>query len=366
MTELIVSGIHKKLGDVQVLSGASFTAKKGEIVALLGASGSGKTTLLRSIAGLEQPEAGHIEIGGKTVLDSERGICLPPERREIGLVFQSYALWPHKTVFDNVVYGLKLRRVPAAECRARVSEILERLGLAHLSERFPHQLSGGQQQRVALCRALVYSPNVLLLDEPLSNLDAKLRDEARFWIRQLILQFQICAVVVTHDQAEALAMSDHVLLLSEGRIEQAGTPQEIYRNPATLFSAEFMGANNVFKGRAAKVRGEQVEIFGAGWMLQGSAREPVGDGDAVTGVIRIERMKLVQEAGPNRLAMTVEGAAYMGEYWEYLLAHGDMKVRARSEEQLTASTAFCEFPPEYVWVYVPENKQAAQLQTAAE
>ncbi len=205
MTELTVNNVQKWLGNLQILKGASFTAQRGSIVALLGASGSGKTTLLRCIAGLEQPEIGTIRIGDRMVLDSDKGIALPPEQRNIGLVFQSYALWPHRTVQDNVGYGLKLRGIDRGEMGRRIQMILDRMGLGHLAERFPDQLSGGQQQRVAICRALIYEPRVLLLDEPLSNLDAKLREEARYWIRKLILDLEICAILVTHDQTEALA-----------------------------------------------------------------------------------------------------------------------------------------------------------------
>src|SRR4030095_3363605 len=208
MTELVVSDVRKNLGGLPILQGATFSAEKGRILALLGASGSGKTTLLRCIAGLERPEAGRITISGKTVFDGSDDIALPPEARAIGLVFQSYALWPHRTVAENVGYGLKLRGANSAEIQVRVAAILEKLGLAALAARYPDQLSGGQQQRVAICRALVYEPKVLLLDEPLSNLDAKLREEARFWIRKLILELGTCAIMVTHDQAEALAMGD--------------------------------------------------------------------------------------------------------------------------------------------------------------
>src|SRR5204863_9384793 len=169
-----------------ILQGASFEADKGRILALLGASGSGKTTLLRCIAGLEHPEEGRIEISGRPVLDASSGVSLAPEQRQIGLVLQSYALWPHRTVADNVGYGLKLRKVPADEISRRVAAILDKLGLSHLAARYPDQLSGGQQQRVAICRALVYEPKVLLLDEPLSKLDAKLREEARSWVRTLL------------------------------------------------------------------------------------------------------------------------------------------------------------------------------------
>jgi iron(III) transport system ATP-binding protein len=238
MTDLIVENVHKILGSIHVLKGASFTGQRGKIVALLGASGSGKTTLLRSVAGLELPEQGRIVIGGTPVLDSAKRLSLPPERRNIGLVFQSYALWPHRTVAENVAFGLKLRGVAKPEIERRVTDILRKLDLAHLPERYPFQLSGGQQQRVAICRVLVYEPAVILLDEPLSNLDAKLREEARFWIRKLILDLELCAVVVTHDQDEALAMSDRVLLLKDGAIIQEGTPIEIYGRPNNRYTAE--------------------------------------------------------------------------------------------------------------------------------
>src|SRR5207247_485573 len=179
MPDLIVENIEKQLGTAQVLCGVSFELQQGEVLALLGASGSGKTTLLRSVAGLERPDKGKIEIRGKVVFDAQTGFEIPAEQRGLGLVFQSYAIWPHRSVFENVAYGLRLRRVPDAEIRQRVGDVLARLGLGHLVDRYAHQLSGGQQQRVALARAIVYNPPVLLLDEPLSNLDAKLREDAR-------------------------------------------------------------------------------------------------------------------------------------------------------------------------------------------
>src|SRR5439155_627124 len=203
-------------GDNPILKGVSMTLSPGEVVALLGASGSGKTTLLRSVAGLEQPSQGKIAIGDSVLYDSAAGVDLPVEQRSLGLVFQSYALWPHRTVADNVGYGLKLRRVSGAEQKKRVQGALDQLGLGHLAARYPYQLSGGQQQRVAIARALVYNPPVILMDEPLSNLDAKLREEARAWLRELILKMQLSALVVTHDQNEAMAMSDRILLLNNG------------------------------------------------------------------------------------------------------------------------------------------------------
>jgi iron(III) transport system ATP-binding protein len=199
----------------------------GKVVALLGPSGSGKTTLLRAVAGLERPHRGAIRIGRNVLFDAARKIDLPAEARGLGLVFQSYALWPHRTVFANVAYGLKLRGVGAAELEQRVGKALAQIGLAHLAERYPHQLSGGQQQRVALARALVYEPAVILLDEPLSNLDAKLREEARAWLRQLIVSLALSALLVTHDQIEAMAIADRIVLLNAGAVEQEGTPTEL-------------------------------------------------------------------------------------------------------------------------------------------
>ncbi|HEV2512268.1 ABC transporter ATP-binding protein [Bosea sp. (in: a-proteobacteria)] len=355
MTDLVVNNVQKWLGGVQILSGASFVAEKGRIVALLGASGSGKTTLLRCIAGLEQPELGIIRIGGTTVLDDKAGVALPPEQRQIGLVFQSYALWPHRTVFDNVAYGLKLRNVPAGEIKAKVEAILEKLGLAHLAARYPDQLSGGQQQRVAICRALVYEPKVLLLDEPLSNLDAKLREEARFWIRKLILDLKICAIMVTHDQAEALAIADQVLLLKGGSIVQSGTPLEIYSKPETFYAADFMGTNNVLSGRLVRTSGHSDMIDCAGLSLAGiwRDREPPADANSVRAVIRMEAISVSPEPSPESAPFDVEGCIYLGEKWEYRLKRGDLRLRAQGHEPLGAAIAHCRIPASATWLYNP-------------
>ncbi|MGI1607723.1 ABC transporter ATP-binding protein, partial [Klebsiella michiganensis] len=248
MIELSVENLHLTYGDNPVLKGVSMELKRGEVVSLLGPSGSGKTTLLRAVAGLEKPTSGIITIGKTRVYDGNPRSEIPAEARNLGLVFQSYALWPHKTVFENVAYPLKLRKVAAAEIKQRVQTVLEQLGLGHLGSRHPHQLSGGQQQRVAIGRALVYNPPVILLDEPLSNLDAKLREEARVFLRELIVKLGLSALMVTHDQNEAMAISDRILLLNNGVIEQQGTPQEMYGSPRTLFAAEFMGSNNRLHG----------------------------------------------------------------------------------------------------------------------
>lgn len=357
MTDLIVKNINKQLGSLQILKGASFSADKGKIVALLGASGSGKTTLLRCIAGLESPEQGFISIGCNVVLKPEDGINKPAEQRNIGLVFQSYALWPHKTVFDNVAYGLKLRKTAPSAIRERVMAILGQMGLGHLAERFPSQLSGGQQQRVAICRALVYEPKILLLDEPLSNLDAKLREEARFWIRKLILDLQICAIIVTHDQTEALAIADRILLLKDGVIVQDGSPKEIYGSPSTFYGAEFLGVNNIVTGKFGGASGDGAVIQGQGWQLAGrlrgnGAQGPVGA--AAKSVIRVEGIHVNGGEAFNSLLMNVDGALYLGDHWEYRLSCGELSVRARAANEPDGQMVWCRFDQDSVWVF-PES-----------
>ena len=292
MIELSVEDLHLDYGDNPVLKGVSMQLRQGEVVSLLGPSGSGKTTLLRAVAGLEGPKRGRITIGDRVVYDGGARKEIPAEERNLGLVFQSYALWPHKTVFENVAYPLKLRKVPSNEVRERVQAVLDQLGLGKLGQRHPHALSGGQQQRVAIGRALVYSPPVILLDEPLSNLDAKLREEARAFLRELIIRLGLSALMVTHDQSEAMAISDRILLLNNGKIEQQGTPQEMYGSPSTLFTAEFMGSNNRLDGKVTEVRDGRARIEGHGWALWGKAGEGVTQGQDATAVIRVEQVRL--------------------------------------------------------------------------
>ncbi len=354
MTDLRVENIELSLGAVPVLKGATFEGRRGEVVALLGASGSGKTTLLRSIAGLEHPSQGKIVIGGKTVLDAERRFSLPPEQRDIGLVFQSYALWPHRTVAENVAFGLKLRGVAPAEIGRRVADMLQRLGLGHLGERYPFQLSGGQQQRVAICRALVYEPRAILLDEPLSNLDAKLRDEARYFIRKLILDLELCAVIVTHDQSEALAMSDSVILLKDGTILQEGTPIEIYENPRDRYVAEFLGSNNVLHGEARTGVNGAISIHGIDWQLAGRAQDGMSAKAAVA-VIRVDKVQIVDGPGQNRIPVTVEDSIYLGQHWEYRLALGGAQLRAFGSRSIAPGPIWCEVPADSVWIFADRH-----------
>jgi ABC-type Fe3+/spermidine/putrescine transport system ATPase subunit len=254
---LEVSGARKSFGTVQAVAGIDVSLRAGEFVTLLGPSGCGKSTLLRMIAGIEVPTAGTIAIAGRSVSDPTAKIDVPPERRNIGMVFQSYAVWPHMSVGGNIEYPLKRARLPSEERKRRVADVMATVRLTGLGGRFPGQLSGGQQQRVALARAIVARPALLLLDEPLSNLDAQLRDEMRIELKRLQIDLGLTMLYVTHDQAEALALSDRVLVISDGRLIQEGSPEEVYRSPATIDVARFLGAKNIVHGK----------ITGAGELL---------------------------------------------------------------------------------------------------
>ena len=353
MNVLTVNDLHLDYGSGAtanpILKGVSMHLKRGEVVALLGPSGSGKTTLLRAVAGLESPRAGTIDIGERRVFDGSRNHEQPAEERNLGLVFQSYALWPHKTVFDNVAYGLKLRNVAKGETEAKVNDVLTQLGLGHLGKRFPHQLSGGQQQRVAIARALVYNPPVILLDEPLSNLDAKLREEARVFLRELIVRLGLSALMVTHDQAEAMAISDRILLLNNGKIEQEGTPQSMYETPDTLFTAEFMGSNNRLPAKVTGRSGGTVQLQVEGIDLRGSARG-VQSGE-VQALIRVEEVKISRERVANGVQLPLLTSMYLGDRWECLFKAGDTSVRAYSRQRIEPGAYWLEMPPEKLWVF---------------
>jgi len=240
--------LSKNFGAEAAVRAVTLSVARGEFVTLLGPSGCGKTTTLRCIAGLERPDAGEVRIGGDVVASAERGIYLNPEDRNIGMVFQSYAVWPHMTVFDNVAYGLRVRHAPAAAIRARTTRALDLVGLAGLGERYATKLSGGQRQRVALARAIVYEPKVVLFDEPLSNLDAKLREQMRVELARLQQELGITSIYVTHDQAEALVMSDRVVVMDKGVVQQIGDPQTVYARPANSFVANFIGVANLMQG----------------------------------------------------------------------------------------------------------------------
>ncbi len=351
MADLTIDDIALRYGDSEILKGVSVAVPPGKVVALLGPSGSGKTTLLRAVAGLERPHRGTIRIGETTFFDAAKRIDLPAEARGLGLVFQSYALWPHRTVFQNVAYGLELRNASTVAIKLRVNKALGQIGLAHLAGRYPHQLSGGQQQRVALARALVYEPAVILLDEPLSNLDAKLREEARAWLRQLIMSLGLSALLVTHDQIEAMAIADRITLLNAGTVEQEGPPTELYQQPATLFAAEFMGNNNRLDGTLVEKADKRAVIEVMGVRLEGVTRTQAAVGEQANGVIRLEKVLLGGGAGPNRVLMTLKAQMYIGERWELIFVKDAVSVRAYTSAPLKHELYHVEFPPSALWIF---------------
>jgi len=352
MAELTVTDLKIRLGGLDILKGVSLDLQRGHVAALLGPSGSGKTTLLRSVAGLERPYAGRIVVGSTPVFDGTAGLDLPTEARGLGFVFQSYALWPHRTVAENVAYSLKLRGVSKSERETRVQKALDSLGLGKLGHRYPHELSGGQQQRVAIARALVYGPTVVLLDEPLSNLDAKLREEARAFLKELITRENLAALMVTHDQAEALAVADQILLLNGGVVEQSGTPTEMYGAPRTLFTAEFMGSNNRLDGVLRTVGGGRAVIAAGEAELQGQARcgakQP---GEQAAAVIRLEAVRCTQEPGPNRSPFELSTSMFLGSHWEHLFRASGASVRAHTQQPIAPGRYYVEFPAESLWIF---------------
>src|SRR5882724_10696477 len=289
--ELIVSHLRKQfLVGRPAVDDVSFRIAAGEIVVLLGPSGCGKTTTLRCIAGLEQPTGGEISIGGEEVAAPERGLHVPPRLRNIGMVFQSYAVWPHMTVTQNVAYPLRHRKVSRDQIEQKVTQVLDLVGLGEYAARPVTQLSGGQMQRVALARALVYEPRILLLDEPLSNLDAKLRLRLRDELRRIIKEAKVTALYVTHDQSEAVVLGDRIGVMENGKLMQMSAPVELYNKPANLFVANFTGASNLIKGEIASSRGSVKTATGE--MLQISAPIKGKPGDAVVVAVRPENIAL--------------------------------------------------------------------------
>jgi len=302
-----LTDVVKRFGPVEAMAGVSVTITDGEFFTLLGPSGCGKTTTLRVIAGFYDPDAGTVHFDD-TLMNG-----VPPAERGIGIVFQNYALWPHMTVYENVAYGLRLRRVPPAEIRRRVEATLEQVGLQGLGDRTPGQLSGGQQQRVAVARALVLNPRVLLLDEPLSNLDAKVRARLRSEIRRLQQELRITTVYVTHDQEEAMVLSDRIAVMDRGRILQIGTPVDLYERPASLFVADFIGTNNLIAGTVTASRDGQVVVETPAGPLRGVARGALAPGSRAVVAVRPEHLVLQREA-PGPLDVTLAGRVVLSQY----------------------------------------------------
>ncbi len=316
------SNVVKRYGDTPVVDRVSFTVAPGEFFTLLGPSGCGKTTTLRLLAGLETPDAGEITLQGRCLASPERGILVPIDKRNMGMVFQSYAIWPHLTVFENVAFPLRVRGESRADITRRVNEALEIVGLGHLGQRGSTELSGGQQQRVALARAIVYTPALLLLDEPLSNLDVKLREQMRAELHSLHKRLNLAVVYVTHDQAEALALSDRIAVVNQGRLEQVGTPSEVYERPNTRFVGDFLGRTVIVKGTMRKDAGQSwVDMQGAGRVAV-RADGAFSEGAEVRLLSRPEDIALLPmgELEPNQVAGKVEHVAYMGDHLEYTVS----------------------------------------------
>ncbi|TIQ95146.1 ABC transporter ATP-binding protein [Mesorhizobium sp.] len=284
----------------------SLSIRKGSFVTLLGPSGCGKTTILRSIAGLVDISGGQIMIDGRRVDD------VPIYKRNIGLVFQSYALFPHKSVFDNVAFGLKYRNVPTPEIARRVGRALDMVRLPGSEKKLPSQLSGGQQQRIALARAIVFEPQVLLLDEPLSALDANMREEMRVEIKKIQKATGITAIFVTHDQEEALSMSDRIVVMNAGSVEQIGTPEEVYERPATAFVADFLGKANMLAGTVSRSDGQIAVTLAAGQTVNVMSPRPLAPGSKITVVVRPQKLSVGPAAGGNRLSGRVVSTSYLG------------------------------------------------------
>jgi ABC-type Fe3+/spermidine/putrescine transport system ATPase subunit len=316
--------VEKSFGRVKAVDRVTFSLHTAEIFTLLGPSGCGKTTTLRLIAGLEEPDAGEIVIDNVTVAAPDRGIFAAPEKRRLGMVFQSYGIWPHLSVFENVAFPLRVRGNPAERIRQKVYEALQMVGLRDLAKRNATELSGGQQQRVALARALVYEPAILLLDEPLSNLDAKLREQMRGEIRALQKTLGLSILYVTHDQTEAMTLSDRIAVINGGRFEQIGSPVELYESPATAFVAEFLGRVVYLDGRISRAGARRcVELKGGGKLALNESHAAMGpDGSGVRVTLRPEDFRILPggELVPDQIAGVIEQASYLGERMEYQVA----------------------------------------------
>jgi iron(III) transport system ATP-binding protein len=338
--------LTKHYDAVAVVDDVSLRIDHGLLVCLLGPSGCGKTTTLRLIAGFVEPSAGEIAVGDRVVSSPAR--TLPPEARKMSMIFQSYALWPHMTVAENVAYGLTLRKLPRAEIAAKVAGILATTKLAGLASRYPGELSGGQQQRVALARALVVEPETLLLDEPLSNLDANLREEMRFEVRRLHDEYRYTTVYVTHDQSEAMTTADIIAVMNGGKVEQAGSPEDIYERPRSEFVARFIGGSNVVKGKVA----EDGRVECVGTILRCSGRK-LASGSDVAVSIRPHVIRLwvsPPEKMENIVPATVVRQVFLGSSRDYMVAAADdtqLRVVAPTAENVPQGAP--------VWLYMPPD-----------
>jgi iron(III) transport system ATP-binding protein len=353
MPDIHVANLVKTFADQRALDDVSFSVADGELFTLLGPSGCGKSTTLMSIAGFQRPDTGRIAVGNDVFFDADARTNVAAEHRNLGIVFQSYAVWPHMTVFENLAFPLKVRRMKRSAVRARVLEVLDLVEMREYERRYPHQLSGGQQQRVALARALAYSPSVLLLDEPFSNLDAKLRERARAWVKELQATLGLTTIFVTHDQDEALSMSDRVAVMRLGVVQQVGTPEEVYRSPANRFVAEFVGQVNLISGVVASADGSSVVVAVANSANRltlprpGASRVP----RELTVAVRPEALQLApaEDAsmnGTNTWLADVHSVAFLGDHYEYELDAGALTLTVQTPRRV---------PGERIKVHIPAD-----------
>ena len=347
MASVELRGLTKHYGALAVVDNVSLTIEHGRLVCLLGPSGCGKTTTLRLIAGFVEPSGGEIRVGDQVLSSPTRTV--PPERRNMSMIFQSYALWPHMTVAQNVIYGLELRKVDKETTARKLKAILDTTHLQGLADRYPGELSGGQQQRVALARALIVEPETLLLDEPLSNLDANLREEMRFEVRRLHDEYRYTTVYVTHDQSEAMTTADLIAVMNLGKIEQAGTPEEIYERPRSEFVARFIGASNVIKGKA--LDSNHIDVAGTSLKCTGG-KFATGADSAVAvrqHVIRLWASK--PEVTENVLPATVMRQVFLGASRDYMVEAADgtqLRVVASTAENVPQGAS--------VWLQLPPDR----------
>lgn len=358
MIELHLTNVSKLFGETRAVDGVSLDVKRGELFFLLGPSGCGKSTFLRTIAGFYQPDTGELYFDDKLMNN------VPPHKRNIGMVFQNYALWPHMTVYHNVEYGLNVRKLPAAVKREKVLEVLETVQMSEYADRNPNQLSGGQQQRVALARALVVEPDILLLDEPLSNLDAKLRLEMRQEIKRIHSAAGITSVYVTHDQEEALSLADRMAVMKDGKIVQIGTPREVYNLPRNSFVANFIGETNFLHGKLTAVSGQELLMeTQIGNIRSKSAITGLAIGNSVTCSIRPESLDVSDdpvENAPNQFEARIASITYLGDVEEYCLKLGDIpEIKATIQnpgqyERHVGDKVFVRFQPQNA-VILPDD-----------
>ncbi|MFC1919204.1 ABC transporter ATP-binding protein [Chloroflexota bacterium] len=364
MPEVKVKNINKSFGKVKAVDGVTFEAMEREFLTLLGPSGCGKSTTLRLIAGLEKLDAGEIRVGNKVLSSRDMNIIVPAEKRGMGMVFQSYGVWPHMSVFDNVAFPLSLRRIPKSEIRERVRSILDLVGLNDMDDRPGTLLSGGQQQRVALARALVHEPEIVLFDEPLSNLDAKLREQMRLELKALQRRIGITAIYVTHDQSEALALSDRIIVMNKGHIEQMGTPWQIYEMPETKFVMEFVGQVNWIKGKIMSVSHHAVTVDAIdeeGLSIDSTNLGDFRKGEEIKLCIRPEDILLHREKPidkQNVIKCTITRMVYLGDRVEYIMTCGNQTLKGSANNSISlkiGDTAYIEIEPQKIKAFREDN-----------